>query len=283
MQLIACSGCQRQYDVTNHPVGQIVRCICDDTIEVAVPEPHAPRPVRCSSCGAALPEDSRTCGYCTSEVTLEEKRLSSVCPGCFARMTDDARFCMECGIAIEPQALIAVPEDSSCPRCESGLRSRAIGSTSLIECLSCAGLWLTPTTFDQIRSNAEKKAKLEADLFKNPQTKEPQKHDFRYLRCVVCRDLMVPRNYGGDSGVLIDICRDHGVWLDHSELEKIVAYVRSGKNDLRNIATPAAVSARRARADRGRAPLAPESRSPSVSGIGLDVLHTIVDLFTWTL
>ena len=42
---------------------------------------------------------------------------------------------------------------------------------------------------------------------------------------------MTRRNYGQRSGVIIDLCRDHGVWLDHSELEKILDFVRQGGLD----------------------------------------------------
>lgn len=49
-----------------------------------------------------------------------------------------------------------------------------------------------------------------------------------YLACIRCSDRMTRRNFGGSSGVLIDVCKDHGVWLDHTELERILEYVRSG-------------------------------------------------------
>ena len=31
-------------------------------------------------------------------------------------------------------------------------------------------------------------------------------------------------NYSYDSGVVINVCADHGVWLDKGELERIEAY-----------------------------------------------------------
>ena len=39
---------------------------------------------------------------------------------------------------------------------------------------------------------------------------------------------MTRKNYASTSGVIIDLCKDHGVWLDHRELERIVAFVRGG-------------------------------------------------------
>ena len=47
-----------------------------------------------------------------------------------------------------------------------------------------------------------------------------------YIPCLRCDELMVRRNFQGRSGIVIDLCRHHGVWLDHSELERIVAWIR---------------------------------------------------------
>lgn len=49
-----------------------------------------------------------------------------------------------------------------------------------------------------------------------------------YLPCLVGEDLMVRRNFGGASGVIIDVCRNHGIWLDHSELEKVLGFIKKG-------------------------------------------------------
>jgi Zn-finger nucleic acid-binding protein len=35
-------------------------------------------------------------------------------------------------------------------------------------------------------------------------------------------------NFAGCSGVVIDWCRNHGTWLDHSELPRIIEFIRSG-------------------------------------------------------
>ena len=39
---------------------------------------------------------------------------------------------------------------------------------------------------------------------------------------------MTRRHYGRGSGVIIDVCREHGVWFDPDELPRILAWVRSG-------------------------------------------------------
>lgn len=221
MQLIACPECKRQYDVTNHPEGERIRCLCGEAFPVVHHEPHEARAIRCSSCGGTLEGAARRCGFCQSEFTIVERRLDSVCPSCFARLASDAKFCMECGVAIAPQALVPAPAQAECPRCQGELQSRDLGATSLVECTSCAGLWCPPDTFRSIC----KEAGQGASALRKEVGFEPVRHPFRYLKCPTCQDMMVPRNFGRSSGIMIDVCRDHGVWLDDTELERIVTFV----------------------------------------------------------
>jgi Zn-finger nucleic acid-binding protein len=49
-----------------------------------------------------------------------------------------------------------------------------------------------------------------------------------YLPCPVCRSFMSRKNYATSSGVIIDLCAAHGVWLDASELHTILSFIRAG-------------------------------------------------------
>ena len=51
---------------------------------------------------------------------------------------------------------------------------------------------------------------------------------FHYRPCPVCRKLMNRSNYGGGSGVIVDVCGPHGVFLDRGELTKIVDFLEKG-------------------------------------------------------
>lgn len=226
--LNACEACGRQYDVTHLESGRTVRCACGARFAVLVREPHAPRALRCSSCGGNLRDEARKCEYCAAEITLEERRLSSICPKCFARAASDAHFCMECGTRFDAQAHYALPEDTHCPRCKSELRARALGSIAVVECSSCAGFWMSPESFASLCEQTDEQSRATAALSSAPARQALEVQPARYLPCPFCRDFMARKNYGTSSGVIIDVCKAHGVWLDHSELEKILAFVRSG-------------------------------------------------------
>jgi len=211
------------------PIGSRVRCECAEVLVVEPRRAHVPRPMKCGRCGGPLAADASKCGYCDGEITLEERRLSDVCPKCFARLLAGARFCMECGVEIAPQALRAVAVGAACPRCRGGLRSRSIGAESFVECTACAGLWVGQEVLERICAKTDLQELVGQALRGVPPSRPVDPSEGRaYLPCPTCTDLMVRRNFGGSSGVLVDVCRGHGVWLDHRELERILEFVRKG-------------------------------------------------------
>ena len=36
------------------------------------------------------------------------------------------------------------------------------------------------------------------------------------------------RNWGQKSGVIVDVCQNHGVWFDLDELDKLLRWIRTG-------------------------------------------------------
>jgi Zn-finger nucleic acid-binding protein len=53
-----------------------------------------------------------------------------------------------------------------------------------------------------------------------------------YIPCPVCGQLMNRVNFARCSGVIVDLCRQHGVWFDRDELSSIVEFIRSGGLEL---------------------------------------------------
>jgi Zn-finger nucleic acid-binding protein len=49
-----------------------------------------------------------------------------------------------------------------------------------------------------------------------------------YKKCPVCSKFMQRRNYEKTSGIIIDVCAKHGIWLDAGELKQIYEWVKAG-------------------------------------------------------
>src|SRR5205085_2081247 len=50
----------------------------------------------------------------------------------------------------------------------------------------------------------------------------------RYVACPICKKIMNRQNFGRRSGVVIDVCKGHGVWFEHGELRATLAFIDSG-------------------------------------------------------
>jgi Transcription factor zinc-finger len=56
----------------------------------------------------------------------------------------------------------------------------------------------------------------------------PPEPKVRYGWCPRCGQIMNRRNFGAHSGIVVDVCREHGTWFDQGELAAALAFVRAG-------------------------------------------------------
>ena len=50
----------------------------------------------------------------------------------------------------------------------------------------------------------------------------------RYVRCPVCAKVMNRQAYGRVSGIVLDVCKAHGLWFDAGELAEVIRFVEQG-------------------------------------------------------
>lgn len=232
--LVACTACKRQFDASAREPGSQFHCTCGEVIETPRPRGHDASVVRCSSCGAPCEGDASSCRFCGSELTLHERDLHTVCPGCFARISDRAKFCHHCAIPIAPQGTVGELVTETCPVCSEDrkLVSRTLGgrAVTVLECGSCAGLWLGKDVFRVLEAEARSQATTLLDARKKPEPPPlpAAQQGPAYRPCVVCGQLMHRQNYGRRSGVILDLCHEHGLWFDAGELDHALRWVRAG-------------------------------------------------------
>jgi hypothetical protein len=232
--LVACKQCHRRYEASQRKIGTKFRCHCGVVLKVHQPQGHDARVVRCSSCGGARQGNTRNCGFCGSDFTLHERDLNTVCPNCLARVSDKARYCAECGDWLSAEALAGDVSAAHCPSCPGDelLASRELGHERLnvLECQSCTGLWLSVETFRELRDRAARNAVHLADAvlkLGKPAEQAPQTGPL-YRPCVECKKLMSRKLYAPGSGVIIDLCKDHGLWFDATELHQLLKWIAGG-------------------------------------------------------
>ena len=161
---------------------------------------------RCSSCSAPLPAHDPVCTYCGTR-----NRVDLV------------------GVH---EYTVTVPEsDRACPRCAVPLKTINIQQegTFLIEhCTQCFGFFFDPGELEALLESSVRNV-FDVDFRAINALVEGQgARPIRYGKCPVCGTMMNRVNFGARSGVVVDQCKGHGVWLDGGELSQLLEWKKAG-------------------------------------------------------
>jgi Zn-finger nucleic acid-binding protein len=149
------------------------------------------------------------------------------------RISDRARYCHHCATPIVPQGEAGRATEHGCPACgpRDRLRSRDLGQppVAVLECPKCAGIWLAGPTFELLAERA-RAAPAEDGGSTEVACQDVNNAPARsiYRRCPTCRKHMNRSNFGKRSGVVLDRCKEHGIWFDARELETVLRWIRRG-------------------------------------------------------
>ena len=164
---------------------------------------------KCKTCSAPLPSNGFKCAYCG---TKNEIDLHSI-----------------------HEYTVTKPEvDRICPRCSKPMLTvdlKIKGKFYIERCEKCQGLFFDPGELDVLlESSVSNVFSIDYNRIKDLNKDYYSKKDFEvvYLKCPVCRKLMNRQKFGTRSGVIIDTCGSHGVWLDVGELRHILEWKKAG-------------------------------------------------------
>lgn len=162
------------------------------------------------------------CQWCTAPLPAGR----SVCRYCGKRSDIDLRGVHEFTVATPESARI-------CPACEIPMQTLDLnlGGMFLIErCEKCLSLFFDPNEIETVleKSTSEvfqiDRTRLgELDGVRGREFKK-----YRYFKCPVCRTAMNRVNFGARSGVVVDQCHAHGMWLESGELRRLLEWKQAG-------------------------------------------------------
>ena len=178
--------------------------------------------LRCRSCGGPLGSGDVRCPYCNSQVATIS------CPQCFAMVSLQDEHCPRCGAAVVHHEA-EEGRSLTCPACKQALLRSRVGETTLDQCSRCGGAWLAREAFDHLVERQEERASfLDALPEARAQAAVEATLAFSYRPCPACAKLMNRSNYARVSGVIVDTCREHGIWFDKDELRRVLAFIQDG-------------------------------------------------------
>jgi Zn-finger nucleic acid-binding protein len=179
-------------------------------------------PLTCPSCGATAAPDASRCDFCTSAL------VKVACPNCLNALFEGMRFCPHCGTRATREAG-ETDETLTCPGCKTEMSLVHVGAIRIHECSSCVSSWMSAETFLDLCTSREERGALAAVIAATPKSPPVRKPTtIRYLPCPVCAKIMNRTNFGKRSGIIIDVCKGHGVWFEHQELQGVLAFIDQG-------------------------------------------------------
>ncbi|OGU15988.1 MAG: hypothetical protein A2076_04945 [Geobacteraceae bacterium GWC2_53_11] len=161
----------------------------------------------CANCSAPLPDGSIRCNYCGSRNDIDLK-------------------------GVHYYTTHELESERTCPRCGIGLRTidLKVNGTFLIErCDECLGLFFDPNELEAVlEATVTNVFAIDRSRLDSINSTKSGDYGISYIKCPVCRNLMNRVNFGTKSGVIVDRCREHGVWLDGGELRHLCEWMKAG-------------------------------------------------------
>lgn len=162
---------------------------------------------RCKSCSANLPKHTNICEYCGSSNPID---LYGVADYSLAA-SDEVRYCPHCAV---PMQTLNLDKE---------------GKLFIEQCPDCFGFFFDPGELETILDDKIQIKRVNVSKLDNSNYKRVDFRDsVKYIRCPICNELMQRLNWGYKSGVIIDKCKKHGIWLDSGELRHLLEWKSAG-------------------------------------------------------
>jgi len=120
-----------------------------------------------------------------------------------------------------------------CPVCSIPLKTIDLGVNGkffIERCEECLGLFFDPGELEALLVHSVKNV-FEINrnrLARFNLTGQSPSRIATYVKCPLCAKMMNRINFGARSGVVVDRCKEHGVWLDAGELRQLCEWMKAG-------------------------------------------------------
>jgi len=160
--------------------------------------------MNCIFCNAPMPVSGLVCEYCGKRNPLNIR-------------------------AFQAHEVLTEPSHPSldCPLCKSTMQQINVGIVEDIiihHCKGCDGVFIAEEDLQQtIKHHVGVVQVIDHKIlrFILDHPRHEKSTDQAYKACPVCQERMRKLTYASVSGVLIDRCTEHGVWLDSGELQQL--------------------------------------------------------------
>lgn len=189
------------------------------------PGPRSESPgslLECPGCGAKVEDSVRACTKCGTPIATVR------CAECYQMNPPANALCSGCGreLGLEP---LGEPGVYSCPDCRVPFQLFRGAPGTLHDCARCGGQFVEHALLKDLLEQRELYGKVAP---RPPPRHNPLSTPLRYVACPLCAEIMLRKNFGRSSGVIVDVCSKDGIWFDRGELPRVLEFVEAGGLEL---------------------------------------------------
>ncbi len=163
---------------------------------------------KCTSCSAPLPPNAIVCEYCGTRNDTDLAGIHTYT----THELESTRICPRCRIAMKTIDL------------------KLNGKFYIERCDQCMGLFFDPGELEVLLKASVKNVfhinRQKLDQINTTMAKQDKR--VSYVKCPECDKVMNRVNFGSRSGVIVDRCSEHGVWLNGGELRHLFEWMKAG-------------------------------------------------------
>lgn len=119
-----------------------------------------------------------------------------------------------------------------CPECSNQMEVIEVATSppmKIERCGGCFGMFFNPGELEAVlQQQSESVGRFDVLMLEQISSDYGHNHEVRYKKCPVCAERMVHLNFGNRSGVILDYCGNHGLWLEGGELRRLAEWWRAG-------------------------------------------------------
>ncbi len=164
--------------------------------------------MRCKFCSAPLPKSGLVCEYCGKRNPIDLEILP-----------------------LKKKEKLS--KGGICPVCKTSLERFNIGdkeSFFIQRCPKCEGIFFENEELSRLLENINSARSIDRNMlhFVTQNPRYEREKGIVYKKCPICQEIMGRFNYKSVSGVIVDRCPAHGIWLDAGELAQLIEWKRAG-------------------------------------------------------
>jgi len=116
------------------------------------------------------------------------------------------------------------PDAPVCPRCDHRLHESTVHDALVLDCGTCGGVFVSKRIIEQLDTPEGRYLRVAFPV--RPRMPEPPV--VRYLVCPLCSGRMNRSNFARGANVIVDLCKEDGIWFDAGEVHAVIDFVEDG-------------------------------------------------------